>query len=63
LSQADYAGAVRVVTFCQLPAEFANAVPVAQWGDVPPMSEDYNKFRDIIVERIKRLLDEIQSSK
>jgi protein-tyrosine-phosphatase len=63
LSRADFAGAVRVVAFCQLPEGYANATPVMEWSDVPPMSEDYNKFRDIIVERIKRLLEELNSSK
>lgn len=63
LSQSDFVGALRVITFCQLPEGFANATPVTEWGDVPPMSEDYNKFRDIIVERIKRLLQELGATK
>ena len=49
----------RVVTFCKLPEAYANLTPVDNWEDVPPMSEDYGKFRDIVVERIKRLLDEM----
>lgn len=63
LSEADVAGAVRVITFCQLPQTYAKAVPVEQWDDAPPMSEDYNKFRDLIVERIKRLLEELKNAK
>jgi arsenate reductase len=62
LSKADVASATRVVAFCQLPEAYM-AVPVKHWDDVPPMSEDYNKFRDIIIERIKHLLEELESSK
>jgi arsenate reductase (thioredoxin) len=63
LLKADVAGAVRVVAFCQLPDGYAKATPVEQWDDMPPMSEDYNKFRDLVVERIKRLLDELGAAK
>jgi protein-tyrosine-phosphatase len=59
LARADVAGAARVITFCKLPEAYANLTPVDNWEDVPPMSEDYNRFRDLIVERIKRLLDEM----
>ena len=63
LTRPDVVGAVRVVTFYRLPEAFANVTPVEQWDDVPPMSEDYNKFRDIVVERIKRLLAELESAR
>ena len=63
LTKPDVVGAVRVVTFCQLPEAFANVTPVERWDDVPPMSEDYNKFRDTVVERIKRLLAELESAR
>lgn len=63
LSKADVTNSVRVVAFCKIPEAYTSATPVVQWDDVPPMSEDYNKFRDIIVERMKRLLDELASAK
>lgn len=63
LSRADVAGAIRVVAFCELPEAYSTAASVEQWNDVPPMSEDYNKFRDLVVERIKRLLTELGSAK
>jgi arsenate reductase (thioredoxin) len=59
LSAADVAGALQVVAFCPLPEAYTRTTPVAHWDDVPPMSEDYNRFRDLIVERIKRLLEEL----
>jgi arsenate reductase (thioredoxin) len=63
LAKSDVAGAARVVTFCKLPEAYANLTPVDNWEDVPPMSEDYGRFRDIVVERIKRLLDELEKVK
>jgi arsenate reductase len=63
LSKADVAGATRVIAFCKIPEAYARITPVEQWENIPPMSEDYNKFRDIIVERIKHLLEELESVK
>jgi protein-tyrosine-phosphatase len=63
LARSDVAGAARVVTFCKLPEAYANLTPVDNWEDVPPMSEDYGRFRDIVVERIKRLLDDMAKVK
>jgi arsenate reductase (thioredoxin) len=63
LTEADVAGAVRVVAFCQLPEAYAKVTPVKQWDDAPPMSEDYNKFRDLVVGRIKLLLEELGKAK
>jgi len=63
LSKTDVARATRVVAFCQIPEAYATATRVEQWENIPPMSEDYNKFRDIIVEHIKHLLEELKSAK
>lgn len=63
LSKADVDRAIRVIAFCQLPDAFQNGAPVEQWDDVPPVSEDYGKARDRIVERIRHLLDELKSAK
>lgn len=60
LSAADTAGAVRVVTFCELPKDFKTSAPVERWDDIPPVSEDYGRSRAAIVERIKRLLEELK---
>ena len=63
LSQADLAGTVKIVTFCQLPEALTNLPPVESWADAPPMGEDYGKFRDLVVERIQRLLKELRPTK
>lgn len=62
LSEADVAGAIRLVTFCQLPEAYSSAVSVEEWSDVPPVSEDYNKARDAIIERIRDLMDDLRSA-
>jgi hypothetical protein len=45
--------------YLPLPEAYAKTTPVAHWDDVPPMSEDYNRFRDLLIERVKRLLEEL----
>jgi|SRR5205085_3627170 len=60
LSEDDVRDVSRVVAFCKLPEEFYQKVRVEEWNDVPPVSEDYLKAREAILDRIKRLLDELQ---
>ncbi|MBL8109170.1 MAG: hypothetical protein JNJ96_05855 [Anaerolineales bacterium] len=56
LSLADIESSQQVVTFCELPEEYRNKTAVEQWDEVPPVSEDYEKARDAIVERIRWLI-------
>jgi protein-tyrosine-phosphatase len=56
LSPADIESAQRIISFCELPEEFQNKIPVEQWADVPPVSEDYEKARDAIIEKIDQIL-------
>lgn len=60
ISKADLVGAKRVIAFCELPADYPGRVPVEHWDGVPPMNEDYGKARDWLLERINRLLEELQ---
>ena len=59
LSLADVEAAERIVTFCELPEEYAQKVTVEHWDDIPPVSEDYAKARDAILEKLKRLIENI----
>jgi arsenate reductase (thioredoxin) len=59
LSAADVEGALRVVAFCPLPEANEGSGPVEVWDGVPPVSEDYDRARDAIVDRVVRLLDEL----
>jgi len=62
LARDDVSGAVRVVTFCALPADY-KAASVEEWNDVPTVGDDYNRARDTIVQRVKHLLSELESKK
>lgn len=61
ISQADLAGARRVITFCKLPADFPGSVPVENWDPFLPAIDDYAKARDTLTQRINLLLDEFKS--
>jgi len=56
LSLADVESAQRIVTFCELPAEYQQQGNVEYWGDISPVSEGYQKARDAILEHINQLL-------
>jgi arsenate reductase (thioredoxin) len=60
LLKEDLAGAFKVVIFCDLPPGFDKTAQVNNWNDVPPISEDYAKSRDVMVRRIGRLFDEFK---
>ena len=57
LSLVDVESAQRIITFCELPAEYQQKANVEHWDGVPPVSDDYQKARDEIVERINQLLN------
>ena len=59
LSSDDVESAQRVITFCELPKEYHVKAVVEQWDGVPPVSEDYDKARNSIVEKLNLLIDDI----
>lgn len=61
LTETDTARAVRVVTFCELPTACATAARIERWDGVPPVSDDYEKAREEIVERLRHLLDDLEA--
>ena len=56
---ADVEGAAAVVTFaCDL-GELASRAPrIERWDDVPAVSEDFKRARDVIVARVTGLLED-----
>jgi len=56
---ADVEGAAAVVTFgCDL-GELASRAPrIERWDDVPAVSEDFKRARDVIVARVAGLLED-----
>ncbi|MDQ3006882.1 MAG: hypothetical protein M3R47_16060, partial [Chloroflexota bacterium] len=59
LSLADVESAERIITFCELPAEYQSKASVEHWDGVPPVSDGYQTARDEIVERVKHLINNI----
>jgi protein-tyrosine-phosphatase len=59
VTREDVATASRVVTFaCDLGNLAPAGLALERWDDVPAVSEDFKKARDVIVARVSRLLDE-----
>jgi protein-tyrosine-phosphatase len=56
LTVADIDSADRIVSFCALPAEYQQQIVIERWEDVPPVSESYEKARDVIIDRIRQML-------
>jgi arsenate reductase (thioredoxin) len=47
--------AQQIISFCELPTEFRQKVKIEQWNDIPPVSENYAKARDMIVTKLKMM--------
>lgn len=61
LSLEEIESARQIISFCELPLEFQQKVKVEQWNDIPPVSENYEKAREVIIERIDHLVRQIKS--
>ena len=59
ISLTDVESATRIVTFCELPEEYQSKSIVEEWDGVPPVSEDYEKARDEILERLNQLIKQM----
>lgn len=62
LSLEDLHSAQRIVSFCELSDEYKDKIMIEQWDDVPPVSENYDKARDAIIEYLNVLITNIRSS-
>ena len=56
LSLADLQYADQLITFCELPKQYQTHIPIEQWNNVPPVSENYETARDVILQKLKLLL-------
>lgn len=56
LKVTELRSAQRVIAFCDLPADYPQQTPSERWDGVPPVSESYEKARNVIVERIRQML-------
>jgi len=51
--------AQQIIAFCELSSEFKQKVKIEQWSDIPPVSENYEKARDMIVEYLRHLINNL----
>ena len=56
LSVEDIETAQKIVSFCMLPEEYQKKVVIEQWDDIPPVSQNYEKARDVILVKLKALM-------
>jgi protein-tyrosine-phosphatase len=55
----DMEAAQRIISFCELPEQYQKKAIIEQWDSIPPVSENYEKSRDAILEWINELLNRI----
>jgi protein-tyrosine-phosphatase len=56
LSLEETEAAQQIISFCELPDEFQRNKNIEQWNNVPPVSENYEKARDMIVAKLKAMM-------
>ena len=56
LSLEETESAQQLIAFCELPDEFQRNKNIEQWNDVPYVSENYEKARDMIVSKLKAMM-------
>ena len=61
LTPADARGALRIVIFYPIAAEYAKLAPVESWEDVPPMTQAYPVVRDAILKRLPALVKQLKA--
>ena len=60
LSLADLESAQKVISFCDLSSEqYHIEVEIEHWQGVPPVSENYQVARDVILKRLKYLMKDL----
>ncbi len=63
VTRADLARASRVITFgCDLADLAPVALAIERWDDVPAVSENYGRARDVIAARVRTLVDQLDKA-
>jgi protein-tyrosine-phosphatase len=63
VTRADVERAARVVAFgCDLTDVAPPGASIERWDDVPAVSDDYDRARDVIVARVRTLVDGLRST-
>src|SRR5262249_4580553 len=59
LAKADLTDAVRIVSFCPVAKSLSGDLRVDEHDDVPEISEDYGAARNLIVQYVKQVIDDL----
>ena len=63
VTHGDLERASRLVAFgCDLADMTPSSITVERWDDVPAVSDDYSRARDVIAARVRTLVDELGPS-
>lgn len=63
VTRADLERASHVVAFaCDLTNMAPSGLAIERWDDVPAVSEDYGRARDVIAARVRALVDQLRQS-
>jgi protein-tyrosine-phosphatase len=55
----EVSAAERVIAFCDLPEVDSKKTNIEYWENVPAVSEDYGKARDIIVAKLQAMIKDL----
>lgn len=58
LTVEEVRSAQRIITFCELLDTQTPQVSIERWESVPPVSENYQRARDVIVKYIQNMLNQ-----
>ena len=61
LTLTEVESAERIIAFCELPEEYLNQVAIEPWDNIPPVSESYEKARDVIIAHIDQILNKMSN--
>lgn len=56
LTLMDVESARQIISFCELPEEFLDIANYEKWEDIPAVSENYAKARDMILAKLKAMM-------
>ena len=59
LTKADLTDAVRIVSFCPVSKSVSGDLRVDEHDDIPEISQDYRAARNLIVEYVKQVVDDL----
>lgn len=59
LTMQDVSRAMAIISFCDLPDEYQDLLPIETWMDVPPVSAGYEAARDAMLAHIRNYIDRL----